>query len=142
MPPTATLCVQEGGHLRFKTADLGPVLQGLLSKLFGIFSLEDSSENEYVMKTIMRVISFVGPEVSISSAVLLSGPEARSRHEDSSTSELLFWLHACEMQGCPAPQTCLGVALSDREVLCGDMCPDSGWFTCEKLLMLRLPAAP
>ena len=77
-PSEASLCVQEGGHLRFKTADLGPVLQGLLAKLFGIFSLEDSSENEYAMKTIMRVISFVGPEVSTSSAVLLSGPEVGS----------------------------------------------------------------
>ena len=84
MPSNASLCVQEGGHLRFKTTDLGPVLQGLLSKLFGIFSLDDSSENEYAMKTIMRVISFVGPEVSTSSAVLLSRPVIRSRREGSS----------------------------------------------------------
>lgn len=80
----ASVCVQEGGHLRFKTADLRPVLEGLLGKLFGIFSLEDSSENEYAMKTIMRVISFVGPEVSTSRAVLLSGTEVRSRRKGSS----------------------------------------------------------
>ena len=45
-------------------ADLAPVLQPLLERLFAAFQLDDSHENEYVMKCVCRVIAFVGPEVS------------------------------------------------------------------------------
>ena len=43
--------------------DLAPVLEPLLSALFSAFLKPDSAENEYVMRCIMRVIDFVGPEV-------------------------------------------------------------------------------
>lgn len=56
--------MQEGGQQRFQVQDLAPVLEPLLSALFSAFSRPDSAENEYVMRCIMRVIGFVGPEVS------------------------------------------------------------------------------
>lgn len=40
------------------------MLQLLLEKLFAAFKLPDSSENEYVMKCIMRVIMFVGQAIA------------------------------------------------------------------------------
>ena len=40
------------------------MLTDLLQRLFGAFSLPDSRENEYVMRCVTRVITFVGPEVS------------------------------------------------------------------------------
>ena len=59
MPFTA----QEGGQQRFQVQDLAPLLEPLLSALFSAFNKPDSAENEYVMRCIMRVIGFVGPEV-------------------------------------------------------------------------------
>ncbi|KAG2451269.1 hypothetical protein HYH02_003876 [Chlamydomonas schloesseri] len=56
---------------RFTSADLGPHLQALLERLFAGFKLPDSSENEYLMKAIMRVIVFVGPAIAPVSAVCL-----------------------------------------------------------------------
>lgn len=58
------VCAQEGGKQRFQVQDLAPVLEPLLSALFSAFLKPDSAENEYVMRCIMRVIDFVGPEVS------------------------------------------------------------------------------
>lgn len=55
--------LQEGDQNRFSVAELLPVLQSLLENLFAAFSITDSAENEYVMKCVMRVISFVGPQV-------------------------------------------------------------------------------
>lgn len=57
--------LQEAGKQRFQVQDLAPVLEPLLSALFSAFTKPDSAENEYVMRCIMRVIDFVGPEVSI-----------------------------------------------------------------------------
>ena len=56
--------MQENEQQRFQVQDLAPVLQQLLSALFAAFHKADSAENEYVMRCIMRVIGFVGPEVS------------------------------------------------------------------------------
>ena len=55
--------MQEGGRPRFSLADVSPVLNELLQKLFAAFSLPDSRENEYLMRCVTRVIVFVGPEV-------------------------------------------------------------------------------
>ena len=62
-PPLHACCLQEGGAPRFSLADVSPVLNDLLQKLFGAFSLPDSRENEYVMRCVTRVVVFVGPEV-------------------------------------------------------------------------------
>ncbi len=56
--------MQEDGKQRFQVQDLAPVLDPLLQALFSAFLKPDSAENEYVMRCIMRVIDFVGPEVS------------------------------------------------------------------------------
>ncbi len=56
--------MQEDGKQRFHVQDLAPVLEPLLQALFSAFLKPDSAENEYVMRCIMRVIDFVGPEVS------------------------------------------------------------------------------
>ena len=61
---SAVLCIlQEGRHPRFTMGEVSPVLNDLLQKLFGAFSLPDSRENEYVMHCVTRVITFVGAEV-------------------------------------------------------------------------------
>ena len=49
-----------GGGPRFLPADLAPLLQALLEKLFAAFKLPESGENEYLMRAVMRVIAFVG----------------------------------------------------------------------------------
>ncbi|KAL6780583.1 hypothetical protein ACKKBF_B12565 [Auxenochlorella protothecoides x Auxenochlorella symbiontica] len=58
------LSQREGGALRFQPQELAGCLQGLLERLFACFALPDSSENEYVMKAVMRVIAFVGPTIA------------------------------------------------------------------------------
>lgn len=45
-------------------ADLSPYLSALLGKLFDALAMPDSGENEYLMRCIMQVISFVGPQVN------------------------------------------------------------------------------
>ena len=54
---------QDGGQPRFTVAELAPQLEPLLAGLFGALSKPDSDQNEYVMKTVMRVIVFVGRDV-------------------------------------------------------------------------------
>ena len=54
------LSLRQAGAPRFQPAELASWLQTLLERLFGAFAFPDSAENEYVMKAIMRVISFVG----------------------------------------------------------------------------------
>ena len=51
---------EPGGAPRFQPAELAPVLQPLLERLFAAFKLPESGENEYLMRAVMRVISFVG----------------------------------------------------------------------------------
>ena len=55
--------LQENNQPRFAAQDLTPFLQSLLENLFVVFTLPDSAENEYAMKCVMRVVSFVGPQV-------------------------------------------------------------------------------
>lgn len=47
--------------LRFLPEDLAPRLQQVLGNLFGSLEQPDSAENEYVMKCIVRVVTFMGP---------------------------------------------------------------------------------
>ena len=54
---------QEGGQAQYAVADLQAQLEPLLKSLFGAFQQPDSAENEYVMKCVMRLIIFVGPQV-------------------------------------------------------------------------------
>jgi exportin-2 (importin alpha re-exporter) len=44
-------------------ADVRAHLQELLRLLFAALRKADSTENEYLMKCVMRVIVFVGPEI-------------------------------------------------------------------------------
>lgn len=55
--------MQEAGKPRFAVGELQPLLQPLLTALFAAFRLPESGENEYLMKAVMRVIAYVGPEV-------------------------------------------------------------------------------
>ena len=48
------------GPLRFGAPQLTPMLQGLLTGLFGALKLPGSSENAYVMRAILRVTSVAG----------------------------------------------------------------------------------
>ncbi|KAJ4823621.1 hypothetical protein Tsubulata_039712 [Turnera subulata] len=50
------LVKEEGGLVRYNSAELAPFLQGLLSNLFNAFKFPESEENHYVMKCIMRVL--------------------------------------------------------------------------------------
>ena len=54
---------QEDGRPRFSVADLRAHLMPLLTNLFGALRKPESEENEYLMKAVTRVITFVGPEV-------------------------------------------------------------------------------
>jgi exportin-2 (importin alpha re-exporter) len=56
------LTVRDGGAVRFNAADVLPMRDALLGSLFGALTLPESSENDYVMKAIMRVIAVLGPE--------------------------------------------------------------------------------
>ena len=60
-----TLCAmpQDGGQPRFTVTELAPQLKLLLAGLFGALSKPESDQNEYIMKTVMRVIVFVGKDV-------------------------------------------------------------------------------
>ena len=58
-------------------AELASLLEPLLAGLFGALSKPDSDQNEYVMKTVMRVIVFVGRDVRcMRQAARLSWPVA------------------------------------------------------------------
>ena len=57
------LCMQENGKPRFTPADLQSHLSPMFENLFLAFQKPESGENEYLMKCVMRVITFVGQEV-------------------------------------------------------------------------------
>mmetsp|Transcript_18430 Transcript_18430/g.59977 ORF Transcript_18430/g.59977 Transcript_18430/m.59977 type:complete len:964 (-) Transcript_18430:689-3580(-) len=57
------LTLRDGAALRFTPADMSPHLQAVLTNIFRAFSLPDSAENDYCMKALMRVVSFVGPAI-------------------------------------------------------------------------------
>ncbi|KAI3438113.1 hypothetical protein D9Q98_000554 [Chlorella vulgaris] len=52
------------GGLRFQAAELAPLLQPLLEKLFGAFKLPESGENEYLMRAVLGVLRFVGKTIA------------------------------------------------------------------------------
>ena len=56
-------CLQENGHPRFTPADLQSHLSPMFENLFLAFQKPESGENEYLMKCVMRMITFVGQEV-------------------------------------------------------------------------------
>jgi exportin-2 (importin alpha re-exporter) len=56
---------------RFESADLAALVQPLLTNLFGVFALPDSSENEYAMRAVMRVIGVLGAGVKPVAGVCL-----------------------------------------------------------------------
>lgn len=57
------LSLRRDGQLVFSSSQLGPYLQPLLENLFAALKLPDSGENEYVMRAIMRLLVFVGPQI-------------------------------------------------------------------------------
>ncbi|EIE27359.1 Cse1-domain-containing protein [Coccomyxa subellipsoidea C-169] len=65
------LASKENGRQRFSVSDLQAQLMPLLNNLFGAFQKPESGENEYLMKTVMRVITFVGPEIAPVAALCL-----------------------------------------------------------------------
>ena len=66
------LSVKDGTDLRFNKAALQPHLQKLLEGLFAVLNHEESKENEYVMRAIMRVCS-VGQETMVPFAEVIIG---------------------------------------------------------------------
>lgn len=65
----AAICIERllalkiGGAPLFAPPDVASQLQHLLTLLFSAFEKDDSGENEYLMKCVMRIISFVGPQI-------------------------------------------------------------------------------
>lgn len=57
--------VQDEGQPRFSVPDLQAQLEPLLNGLFGAFKMPESGENEYLMKCVMRLIAFVGPQARL-----------------------------------------------------------------------------
>ena len=55
--------MQEDGRPRFTPANLQSHLSPMFENLFLAFQKPESGENEYLMKCVMRVITFVGQEV-------------------------------------------------------------------------------
>lgn len=72
--------MQEGNRSKFTPDELAPQLQPLLEKLFAAFRIPESSENEWLMKCVMRVISFVGKKVTIKFFWSRSFPHPLKRH--------------------------------------------------------------
>jgi len=53
-----------GKRAKFEAADIAPILQPMLSSLFAAFRHPDSSENEFLMKAVMRVVGSAGSEIA------------------------------------------------------------------------------
>ena len=64
--PKRTLYLIFCFHLlyRLSVEQVAPYAEQMLSALFAAFKHPDSSENEYLMKAVMRLISFLGPGMS------------------------------------------------------------------------------
>ena len=62
-PPLPPVPAPRSPRPRFTPEELGPYLQPLLEKLFAAFALPESGENEYLMKAVMRCITFVGERI-------------------------------------------------------------------------------
>ena len=57
------LALTIAGTPLFAPADVSQHLEGLLKLLFEALGKEDSTENEYLVKCVMRVVTFVGPQI-------------------------------------------------------------------------------
>jgi len=55
----------EGGRLRYGSADIAPVFSMLMNNLFSAFKLPESEENQYVMKCIMRVLGVADIQLDV-----------------------------------------------------------------------------
>lgn len=62
-PPVAAAAASRDMHPLLVPADVSGHLQQLLELLFAALRKEDSTENEYVMRALMRVIVFVGGQI-------------------------------------------------------------------------------
>lgn len=62
---------QRDKSLVFSPAELSPYLQSLLENLFAALQLPESSENEYVMRAVMRLVAFVGAAIAPVASVAL-----------------------------------------------------------------------
>ena len=72
----SSMCVhyaQEDGRPRFTPANLSAHLSPLFENLFLAFQKPESAENEYLMKCVMRVITFVGTNVCLSCPSCIAG---------------------------------------------------------------------
>lgn len=49
---------------RLSVNEVLPLAQGILQGLFNAFQQPDSAENEYLMRAVMRLISFLGPQIA------------------------------------------------------------------------------
>lgn len=58
------LALKEGGQSKLSVAEVLPLAQGILQGLFSAFQQPDSAENEYLMRAVMRLISFLGPQIA------------------------------------------------------------------------------
>lgn len=58
------LALKEGGQTKLSVAEVLPLAQGILQGLFNAFQQPDSAENEYLMRAVMRLISFLGPQIA------------------------------------------------------------------------------
>jgi hypothetical protein len=94
---------QEGSKPRYAVAELQPLLQPLLAALFAAFRLPESGENEYLMKAVMRVIAYVGPEARMWLAVQavvraasrsLAWPSVLCTRRDCSAAVAAAWVWA------------------------------------------------
>lgn len=57
------LALHVAGSPLLAPADVSRHLEGLLKLLFEALGKEDSTENEYLVKCVMRVVTFVGPQI-------------------------------------------------------------------------------
>lgn len=57
-------CCAPFPHPRLSVAEVLPLAQGILQGLFTAFQQPDSAENEYLMRAVMRLISFLGPQIA------------------------------------------------------------------------------
>lgn len=55
---------ETGGQPRIPTSDVSPYAQQLLEALFAAFKHPDSGENEYLMRAVMRLISYLGAGIA------------------------------------------------------------------------------
>lgn len=62
--PHLGCCLRFDSVCRLSVAEVLPLAQGILNGLFTAFQQPDSTENEYLMRAVMRLISFLGPQIA------------------------------------------------------------------------------